>query len=334
LTLIEDYVPKIRAGSDWLESKLRPDGSFGKGADNLAYYYKAPWGFAAGGSPWLSSLVADRVKDEFLLIDGDLELSDELLNDQWTKYLHFYYAGWLIHGLQKVGRYDVTYKAMRFLDGFQDGSMGGFYSSKARDQSDVLTSALCGLCCLGSGELERAKKTGDYLASTLRKQEDGDIFYNATSTDGELITEFSEDARLYFVVDKASLDQWYFHLGLPIAFLVKLYEAGGDLRHLRTAEQYFAVAEGCREDVFRWNGTGKLSWGSALLFRHTRESKYQRAALSIIRGLFRAQTKEGGFLSLRSTYKSLREQPLLDSIDSTAETIALGSETIQALSTA
>jgi len=334
MTPTEVYAPKLRAGAEWLAARLKPDGSFGKGTDDLNYYYKMPWGMAAGGLPWASSLVGDHLKGSFLLKDGDMRMSEALSKDQWTRLLYFYYEGWAVYGLQKVSRYDVTYRAMSFLARFQDRSSGGFYSNKDKGQMDILTTGLLGLCCLGSGELERGVRAGTFLASALNEQKDPGAFYNVVGANGSLVKEFPEEAKLYYVVDKTALDQWYFHLGIPIAFLVKLYEASGEERFLQTAEEYFVVCEQSREDVFKWNGTGKLSWGSSLLYKHLRDQKYRKAALSIMEGLFRAQQPEGGLLSLRSAYGSLEEQPLSDTIESTAECVALGSETVQALSSA
>ncbi len=329
----ENYSQAIRAGSDWLKSKLQDDGSYGERANYLAYYSKSPWAFAASGEPWLSSLVGDHVKKAFLKEDGDFIVtnSEFPLYDQWAQQHYLYYECWLTYGLQKIGRFDVTYKTMNFIRGFQDSTLGGFYSNKKREHMDTLITSICGLCCISSGSLDEAVKAGDFLALVLSKQSDQSRFYTGLSKDGKLAKEFPEDRKLYYLVEKTKLDQWYFYLGLPIAFLAKLFEASGNQKFIELARRYFEVAEQCEGDVFKWNGTGKLSWGSSLLFKHLKDWKYYGAATSIVSDLFRSQTKEGGFLSLRADYKSLDDQPLLASIDVTSETIALGSETIQAL---
>ena len=329
---LEEYARMMKSGSDWMKSKIRPDGSYGTRANHPAYYAKTPWALAMSGEPWTASLVGDHVKKSFLKDDGDLPVTNEIPSyKQWDEQHYLYSEGWLTYGLQKVGRFDVTHKTMRFIEGFQDARLGGFYSNKGRTHMDTLVTSLCGLCCLASGRLEAGAKAGEFLATVLGRQKDRSRFYTSLAGDGRLVKVFPEEAKLYYVVQKTELDQWYFYLGLPIAFLVKIYEASGDRRFLGLAARYFEVAEGCREDVFKWNGTGKLSWGSSLLFKHLGERKYRDAAVNIVEGLFAAQTKEGGFLSLRGTYKSLDEQPLIDSIDATAETVALGSETLQAL---
>jgi hypothetical protein len=332
IVTFEAYSERIKSGSNWLKMKIKPDGSYGGQADSPAYYAKTPWALAMSGEPWTASLVGDHVMKVLLRPDGDLLIANDPPSyREWDEQHYLYSEGWLAYGLQKIGRFDVTYRMMKFIEGFRDARLGGFYSNKGRAHMDTLVTSLCGLCCLASGRLDASMKAGEFLATVLRDQKDKTRFYTALAKNGRLVKEFEEERKLYYVVEKTELDQWYFYIGLPIAFLVKLYEASGDRRFLNLATKYFAVAEGCREDVFRWNGTGKLSWGSSLLFKHLRVRKYRDAAMSILDGLFMAQKKEGGFLSLRGTYKSLNEQLLIDTIDVTAETVALGSETLQAL---
>jgi hypothetical protein len=50
------------SASNWLESTLEEDGSVRGAPVDLAYYYKAPWVFAATGKPYLAALVGDYVR--------------------------------------------------------------------------------------------------------------------------------------------------------------------------------------------------------------------------------------------------------------------------------
>lgn len=330
---VEGYARAIRAASDWLVSRLQPDGSYGEEAKNVSYYYKAPWALAASGEARAASVVGDYVRKRFLKDDGDLIISKSPvpLYNQWVQQHYLYYSCWLTYGLQKIGRFDATYRTMNFIRSFQNREFGGFYSNKEMEHMDTLTTSICGLCCLSTGRSEEAIKAGQFLGVVLHKQNDKDRFYTSLSKGGKLVKDFPKDRKLYYVIEKTELGQWYFYVGLPIAFLVKLFEASGREGYLELARRYFDIAEGCREDAFAGFGTGKLAWGSSLLYRHLRNKKYHDAAISISDGLFRSQTKEGAFLTIRANYRSLEEQPLLISIDVTAETIALGSETMQAL---
>ena len=95
--------------------------------------------------------------------------------------------------------------------------------------------------------------------------------------------------------------------------VVPIYRAG---TFLKGAVGYFDFLVSCHSDVTCTAPAGKVSWGSALLYRLTKDERYLATSQKVLEYLLDIQQKDGSML-LRQ-YKTVEEQPLKITYDCTA----------------
>lgn len=324
---VESYKASAERGTQWLVSKLREDGSYGPGTDDIAYYYKGPYALSVTGHISEALRMLEHIKNTFMREDGDFRLKERKSENDFLNRDYYTYANaWIIMGAHRLGRFDISYKAMDFLMNFRDPSSGGFFSERPLVEGggriDTISASFNGLVCLYLGHLREAVEAGDFLVSLLEMQPKGSgKFFSSYSAEKGLITEFPTERALHYVVDSRNEKQWYFFVGYPAGYLSKLYVVTGNAKYLRAADGYFNFATSCREDVYHYPPSGKLAWGSAVSFKVTKTEKYRQAAENLAEYILRIQNPDGSWL-YDGLYSSMDQQPLPMTFDLTQEFVS------------
>jgi len=301
---------------EWLAGQMKEDGSFQVPVEDLACYYKAPYLFSISGKIQEANHMLSYIQRAFGRGNGDFTTSPDLKSENGNFIEYWAYMnGWIALTAQKMGRFDVAYRAYDYLQAFYHPRHGGFTTQKPYGQNDntidVLTTAHLGLVALYLGDLRKAKTVGHLIQTFLvlqpNKQEG---FYLRLQDDGELITDFAEDSSLFFQVNATQHNQAYFMLGYPIAFLGKLYAATNESRYIDTAKEYLEFLLTCQGNLRTFHYSHKVAWGAAILARITKDARYMELAKGIADYLVQTQSPDGRWLS---------DQPAYTFFDQTAE---------------
>lgn len=314
--LIANYKKGADKALNWLLQKLKDDGSYGYGINDLASYYKSPYLFYISGKIEEAKRTLNHIKQKFMQNNGDFKTSVDIKskNSAFVEYWA-YTNGWITLAAQKMGCFDIAYPAYQYLKSFYHKKNGGFTTHSPYVESnnivDVLTTAHLGLTSLYFGEIEKAKSAGNLLQRFISIQPDlKSCFYLRMNDNNKLITEYSQDAALFRKVSSIEPDQAYFMIGYPIAFLGKLYMASGTSEYLDTAIRYLDFAMGCHNSIHAFHFSHKVAWGAAIVANLTKETKYTDIAKSIVNYLLSIQDVSGAWL---------KNEPAHTCFDQTAE---------------
>ena len=290
-------IDSARKGVAWLLDHQRPDGSW-KYLPNppLDAYYRAGWTLGLMGEVAAAERALDYVKRNFLAPDGDFTGRE----NGWYKTVHYPYPNAiLVYGAQRLGRYDLAIPGLRFLLSQQDPTYGGFYMARAepgyRANSNTISTAMAGVACLATGQVEAARKAGDWLCRLVEMQPaPEERFYTTTKPDGSVRTDYSsEESRWHAVEVKVETQCWY-AVGLPFAFAILLHQATSEKRYDDLAQWLLDFQLRC---VNPWDGpsSGKAAWACSMLYRLTGERRYRDIALHVAGNFISRQTPEGWF---------------------------------------
>ena len=144
-------------------------------------------------------------------------------------------------------------------------------------------------------------------------------FYSTIHSQTGLVTTFPTENAVTYVVESTKPQQWFFSLGHPIGFLTKLYLATHAVKYLEGAKDYFNFIDSClkqKDGVYSWPASGKVGWGSAVLFNVTRDPKHAEAAKAVADYLCNTQSSHGYWTGYVSR---IEDQPLFVTMDITAE---------------
>ena len=314
--LIESYKKSADRALNWLLQQLKDDGSYGSAVNDLACYYKSPYLFYISGRMEEAQRVLNHIRQTFMQANGDFKTSVDIksANGAFGEYWA-YTNGWITLAAQKMGCFDIAYPAYRYLKLFHHPKNGGFTTRHPYAESnnivDVFTTAHLGLISLYFGEIETAQGAGSLLQKFIAIQPElSSGFYLRMNDSGHLVTEYSGDAALFHKVSSLEPDQAYFMIGYPIAFLGKLYMAGGTSEYLDTAVRYLDFAMGCHSSIRAFHFSHKVAWGAAIVAGLTKEAKYTDFAESIVDYLLSIQDASGAWL---------KSEPAHTSFDQTAE---------------
>ncbi len=117
-----------RDSLSWLLGQQRHDGGW-KGLEDppVAAFYKVAWPLCLMGEAAAAHRTLNYVDEH--LIDADGDFSPRV--HPWFKEVHHLYANaYVVIGAQKLERYGMVRRALRFLLSQQDRRHGGFYSVK------------------------------------------------------------------------------------------------------------------------------------------------------------------------------------------------------------
>jgi len=290
----DHYQRAIDRGVAWLLGQQNPDGSMDPVEGGIGGYYKVPYAFSLTGNVAAGVRLVDWVRENNFAADGDFKGLSPRLGPH-TTYYH-YANSWLVCGAERLGQFDISRPAAQFLMDLQDDS-GGFPTAgpeaKPGDAIDLMSTPIAGLACLWVGAVECAQRTGDLLVRMLDEQPMPDErLYFIRDANG-LVVDFPPEEATQHVIDTAPEKQWYFICGACAAFLVRLCRATGASRHLRAAQQYVEFCTRCAADRYSTPQSGKVGWGSALLFGLTGDEEYEKMARAVGDYLVESQQDDG-----------------------------------------
>lgn len=310
------YQAVVQKAGGFMLDAFQPDGSFGEGATSLDCYYKNIASLALIGHTEEAMVLADFIQVRYMKDDGDFTGR----SNPWFEEYQDYTNHWVAYGAHLIGRFDLSYRAMRHILRKQ-GPTGGFRSAEG-GYYDILSTASAAYVCLVTGFVEQARRAGDFMASVLEKQPHPDErFYVRADAEGHPITAFPGEQAPFFVVDTAQKRQLYFYYGFPMGTLGKLYAATGKERYVRGGAQCYDFLLHCAEDRFRMPASGKVGWGSSVMARVTGEDRYREGALAVADYLTETQHECGTWVHTL-LYTRLDEQPPAVTFDLTGEFIA------------
>lgn len=313
---LQKYETSAETAVNWLRSQLQDDGSYGVNRNDLAIYYKSAYLFYLSGQTEVAHRILNYIKNNFMREDGDFTTAGNIktengaLNQYWG-----YINGWIAIASQKMGRFDIAYRAEEYLQLFYHPEQGGFTTAqpygKGDNVVDVLTTAHLGLLALYFGDVAKSKSAGNLLQRFISIQPDIHTeFYLRLDGNGKLLTEFPADSAILYCVSAQQPHQAYFMLGYAIAFLGKLYQAIGEESYLDVAKIYLDFALSCHENIRCFNFSHKVAWGAAIVANLTKDAKYFDLSTSIADYLVSIQDAEGCWL---------KDEPPHTSFDQTAE---------------
>ncbi|MBS0358550.1 MAG: hypothetical protein JSS53_04715, partial [Proteobacteria bacterium] len=176
---------------------------------------------------------------------------------------------------------------------------------------DLLTTAHFGHIALYFGDLEKAKKAGDFLCDTLSQQPDKEKIFLRFNNAGEIIQDFAHESDFLFVIDSKKPQRAYFMIGYPAAFLGLLYRATQSSKYLHAAKAYLDFALKCQPNLYHFHFSHKVAWAAAIVYSLTHDKPYLELSQKITNYLINTQNKDGTWLS---------DEPIFIKMDQTAET--------------
>jgi hypothetical protein len=270
------YRACTRKVTEWFVSTLERDGTI-RGELDLIAYYHAPNLLAVCDRAAEAQRMASWLADNALAGDGDFRYQNEkgeIIQPtmQWN-----YINGWLAWGLARIGRFDVSEPAARFLERFQDASTGGFLTAANPDEGfspvpgavDLGATCAASLGMIYSGRWAAAKKAGDFLLRVLDSQREAGSFHCRFHSDSTPITDFADAQAYVSIVRFEEPKQAYWYFGFAARILALLHRATGDRKYLDGALGYITVFDRCHEDRWEHWANDKIAWASAALYQIT-----------------------------------------------------------------
>ena len=209
-------------GVEYLLAQQRSDGAIGNPeADGLGPYYKTLWALTCTGRVAEANRLASWITHELLTEEGDLAgpMRGKLFDRSYA-----YPNAWIIIGAHKLGRYDISRRAMDFLL-LLHHETGGFRVERDNEDAvqDVLNTAQAGNACLTTGHLTEAKSVGRFLRTVYEAQPDPahELFFVYKPGQG-LRTSFPEERQKLHSIRHDTPRQAYFNMGIAAAFLARL----------------------------------------------------------------------------------------------------------------
>ena len=315
---VKSYLQTSDKLANWFKRHLSATGEItaSDAPDDIAVYYKLPTMLLMAGRTKEAHTVLDYIQERFMLPNGDFRVSD----DEKTKSaaLNLYYGymnGWVAVAAQRMGRFDISNKAYKFLQRFIHPELGGAvaageYKPGETNEVDIFMTSHIGLANLYFGDVKKAIKAGDLVTMFVKKERKQDQFYLRMDDNWKLVTDFPDDLKPFYVVKIKEPGQLYFFLGYPVAFLAKLYQATGDATYLDTAEDILDYLMTSHEAIYESGFAHKVAWAASIVSRITNKSKYADLSGKIADFLVTLQDDSGIFLL---------DQPPLDRYDQSAE---------------
>jgi hypothetical protein len=298
----EHYLNAAKKALSWLENRLLENGEMRGMPQDIACYYKAPTLLMQHGRMDLANAILDHIKATFMQANGDFLSSTEVksANPAFAE-LWSYTNGWIAQAAQRLGRFDLSYPAWKFLQQYFNSHLGGWKTHLLPDvesRSDTISSAHLGLASLYFGDVNKAAQAGVFLQSVISKQPAGSSkFYLRVDFKGDLVTNFPIEMAIFEHVDQHQPNQAYFMLGYPIAFLTKLFQATGDACYLETAKLYFDWVYGCTGNLRSFFFSHKVAWGAACFAEATGNARAFQLSHEIADYLVSIQHQDGSWLS-------------------------------------
>ena len=246
-------------------------------------YHKQAYAWPIAGRFSETQRLLDWVKKNTLESDGQVK---DYLGD-------VYKLAWLVHGAQRLGRFDVSYPLGSFLFSYQK-PCGGFPRYTADELIRSVSTAWMGITALSFGKLDVAEKAAQCCLSMLEQQPDENKFYCQMTGDGKLVTEKENPEALTVDITKAK--QNYYELGLPMMLMCRLYQATGKTAWLDHAKPFFDFNLRCYDDRLTFVFSGKTAFAAAIYYSITGDERARNAAYQFCDFLVETQLSDGSWI--------------------------------------
>jgi hypothetical protein len=278
-----------------LLTQQRVDGAIGEPErDGLGPYYKTLWALTCAGRVAEANRLATWIAHELLTEEGDLAgpMRGKLFDRSYA-----YPNAWITIGAHKLGRYDISRRAMEFLL-LLHHETGGFRVERDNEDAvqDVLNSAQAGNACLVTGHIAEAKSVGRFLRTVYEAQPEPEreLFFVYKPGQG-LRTEFAEERQKMHSIRHDTPRQAYFNMGIAAAFLARLAMATGDASWAVLGHSYLQLAFNTLDEMYETAQVGKVGWGAALVYQTTGDEKMRHLAERVAEAMLTQQTESGGW---------------------------------------
>ena len=330
------YARAAAKAVDWLAARQQPDG-FHDDLDDLSGYYKSPYCYVVNGRSQQAGRCAEFIKKRYLQPNGDFRTRPDakgwfhLPCSSHNRYV--YSNGWLVVGLQKMGRYDLSMPGIRFIESMLCDEYGGAWS-QCRDGKPVeeymntSSTASAGLALLACGRIEKAVAAGDFILRVLDAQPAPDKrFYCSWHVREGLRTELSDDedhnaleSRKQYCLsaEHNAGGELTWMAGKPMKFLAALYDATGDRRFGQGAVWLVDFFQKLTEERWANYSSCKIMWATASLWRQTGDVRYLEICQRIADLFCKTQLSCGTWVHTL-WYSTERDQPPAMSLDMAQE---------------
>jgi hypothetical protein len=313
---------------EYFTSRQDGRGSFAMEQEDLVAYYKPALAMTLAGRFAEASRALNWIERRFLSPDGDFVTEPNLKSRVPHFHNHFYHYihGWLIQSFVINGRFDLTRKAMNYLEVRQHRS-GGFYSQKVADPArpgttlDIGSTCSCGFGLLLAGRIESARLSAAFLMDVLAMQPNLESFYLRTTTNGTLIEDFDETSndRMFFRLRPGDcFEVWA--LGYACAFLTKLYQATDDARYLRAAKSYLDWVDVYRPTSLDTVPSVKVGWGASVYYAATGDARAEQIGRHVLEYLVETQLSNGSWY-FPDLFNRPSDQPFVITADLSGEMV-------------
>ncbi|MHC4675658.1 MAG: hypothetical protein ACYTF1_02540 [Planctomycetota bacterium] len=272
----------IKRVVDWFLPMVTTSGTIRDESDILAYYH-APNLLAVTGAFTEANRMANWLAKEVLTAEGDFRYrgaKGEIIKPslQWN-----YLNGWMTWGLARLGRFDLSEPAAKYIEKFQDPATGGFFTAAdpENDFSPVSKAVDMGSTCASSlamvytGRWSKAIKAGEFLIKAIDKQpQSNEAFFCMFANNGQAVTGFPEDQNYANVIRFDQPMQAYWYFGFAARILILLFRATGRKDLMDGALGYIDLFERCHEDRWEHWANDKVAWASAALYQITGDRKH------------------------------------------------------------
>ena len=271
------YWQACRKGTDWLLDGMNSDGSCGPAEERL-YYYRLPWALSLMGEIIAANQVLDWISRQMFTANGAFAgVSPQGIFE--SRYGSYPLACLLV-GATMLQRFDLVYPGGRQLLSWQDPQTGGFgnspWKSETAGEQDLFPACQAGMTLLLLGQLEAARKAGEWVKRLWELQPDvKHKLFAVYHPEKGLVTDYPPDQAAMYVTMKDEPWQHHFNGGITAAFLTELFLATGESEWLALAREYQKFSMTTDACQFQSMQTCKSGWGSGLLYVATREKRYR-----------------------------------------------------------
>lgn len=300
--------------SNYLESQMTEEGSYGKFVTDISCYCKSPFLFILSGKNECAEKMLKFIQHEFMNDQGDFQTSffvksTNPLYEEFSSYVN----GWIVRAAQYLKMNSITDNGMDYLSRFKAKGVDNGYHTHPSDTgdecTDVLTTTHLGLINLEAGDLTAANSAGNYLCNIYNSQPNlNHGFYLRFHNSVDPVFDFkSKENNLYFI-DKNKPDQLYFMIGYPAAYLATLYKRTGNKKFLEGAKSYLDFALSCNNPLHQSESSHQIAWAASILYSITGEVKYLTVIQTITDFLLNLQENSGMWFELDIDRNKLYDQ--------------------------
>ena len=321
MSAAEDFTAAAQRGINWIVAQQKEDGGFRPPEEGIGAYYKVPYALSLHGRLPQGLRLAQWIAAHHATPQGDFRAPQrkalEPVHDAWPAYGN----AWLVQGLHRLGRWDLSRRGMAYLLKNQ-AEAGGFCAlDDGIPYFEPVNTAWGGLAALCTGHLGAARRAGDLLAAMALNQPDPRRFYFRMDTAANLLTQVPAGTESSHFVDAGQTEQIYYNPGIALIFLPQLYRATDEARYLEASEALFAFSQRCAGDVYAFPPSGKLGLGCALHYSISGDPAARDAAVQVGQYLVSSQTADGYWgLPDAGPYRVLKDRDSFDvHLDITAE---------------